>query len=140
MQRPTGVTVIALLHFLGAGLLVLCGLMMFAGGGFLATMAGSSAARTMLAGMGVFLGILFLAFAALGLFIGIGLWKLKNWARVLTIVLNAISLVFAVLALFGALMHFSIGLFIGVLIRAAIALIIILYLLKPDVKKAFGAA
>ena len=52
MQRPTGVTVISVLGFIGAGLLFLASLGMFLGGALLSSMAGQPGFG-MIAGIGV---------------------------------------------------------------------------------------
>src|SRR6478736_4671294 len=69
MGRPTGVTVIAILEFLGAGLCILVGLSMMLGAGFIANIInqqggqGSAGAAGIFAGIGVVAGIFFLIFA-----------------------------------------------------------------------------
>ncbi|MGH9775930.1 MAG: hypothetical protein ACRD50_13395 [Candidatus Acidiferrales bacterium] len=139
MQRPTGVTILAVLAFLGAACTLLVGFAMLVGGAAFSRMLSASPGAAMLAGMGAALGVVCLLFAVLYLAIGVGLWKLKNWARVLTLVLTAIGLVFAVLGLFPVVMHFNIFALIWQLFICAIYVIIIMYLLKPHVKQAFGA-
>jgi hypothetical protein len=71
--------------------------------------------------------------------LAMGLLKLKEWARIVTIVLTAIGGALGALGLLGSLIHFSL---IGTLFRVCILAIqvwIILYLLKPEVKAAFQA-
>src|SRR5258708_9253162 len=101
MARPTGVTIIAVLYFILAGFCVLGGVLMFVGGGFLASMmnqqgAGGSAGAGILAGLGAVAGVIVLIIAAIFALVGFGLWELKNWGRIL-------ALVFAGLGIFGAL-------------------------------------
>jgi hypothetical protein len=145
MGRPTGVTVIAILDFIGAAFCVLLGLGMMLGGGFLASFInqqngqGSGPAAGMLAGLGAAVGIFFLILAAIDMVLAMGLLKLKEWARIVTIVLTAIGGALGALGLLGSLIHFSL---IGTLFRVCILAIqvwIILYLLKPEVKAAFQA-
>ncbi len=140
MERPTGVTVLAVLAFIGAGFCVLGGLATFFVGGLgMATMGGQRAGMGMLmAGMGAFAGVLFLVLAALYAVVGFGLWKLLNWGRLLAIILVGLGLVFAAFGLLSAVIHFSIGLILGRLIVCAIDAWIIAYLFKPHVKQAFG--
>lgn len=94
----------------------------------------------MLGALGAFAGVLFLILAALYIACGVGLLKLANWARILTVVLIAIGLAFTVLGLFQAMMPFHIGMVIWNLIFVVIDVWILMYLFKPHVKQAFGTA
>ena len=143
MQRPTGITILGLLAFVSAGFLVLLAVTMFLGGAMISTLAARPQIR-MLAGVGgAFLGIALLMLAILYAVMGFGLWKLQNWARILTIVLCAIALVFGGFGLLFSLSHlfglFFFGIFLRRLIVIAIQAWILVYLFKPHVKQAFGA-
>lgn len=141
MVRPTGVTVIAVLAFIGAGLLTILGILAFVGGAFIGAMIGSGvqaqgsgpAGAGLGAMIGGVIGVFFLIFAAVQLTCGVGLWKLKEWGRLLTIIVSAIGIV---LALFN-LMHFHVFALFFVMIRIAIGGLIIWYLSQPQVKAAF---
>jgi hypothetical protein len=91
---------------------------------------------------GALIGVICLVFAGLEVAIGIGLWKLQNWARVLTIVLCGLALLSSCFTLLFALTHmfgvFFFGLFFRRLVLAAVQVWIVIYLLKPQVKQAFG--
>ncbi len=144
MERPTGVTVISVLNFIGAAFYVLGALGIFMGGAFLAQMTrsspqGGAGMTAMIAGLGAVLGVVLLIGAGLCLLVGIGLWKLANWARILQIVLLALGLVFGVLGLLVGFIHFHVGILLFRLIIMAIQLWIVVYLFKPHVKQAFGA-
>ncbi len=144
MERPTGVTVLAVLNFLGAGLYALLAVLFFligAGGaasGVLDEMGGGAAA--FLLGLGAAVGVILLIFAAIGLAIGIGMWKLRNWARIVTIVLVGLSLLLGVLGLLGSLISFELGSLIFQAIFVALYAWIIWYLFQPHVKQAFGVS
>jgi hypothetical protein len=145
MQRPTGVTVISVLNFIGAAFYVLGALGIFIGGAFFANMTrsspqGGAGMTAMIAGMGAVLGVVLLIGAGLCLLVGIGLWKLANWARILEIVLLALGVCFGLFGLFGAFMNFHAGQLIWQVIILAIQIWIIVYLFKPHVKQAFGAS
>nr|HEV7953790.1 hypothetical protein [Candidatus Acidoferrales bacterium] len=144
MQRPTGVTIIAVLDFIGAAGLLILGLLTFAGGSFIAGLFSAAAtangattatpAAGWMAGIGIFLGAIFLAFAIFFIFVAIGLLKLKNWARITTIVLSALGLLTNLNGFRGGMA----GGIAGPIVGLAINILIIWYMLQPNVKTAFG--
>ncbi|MGO9588822.1 MAG: DUF2127 domain-containing protein [Candidatus Acidiferrales bacterium] len=141
MQRPTGVTILAVLAFIGAGLLVVGALFSLLGGMLVSTMGASR--MGMLAGVGAaVIAVFLLIAAAVDIVVGVGLWKLKNWARIITIVLTGIGLLGSVLSIISPFEHMHIFLFVFLirrLIFAAIYAWILWYLFQPNVKQAFGA-
>jgi uncharacterized membrane protein (DUF2068 family) len=143
MQRPTGVTILAILAFIGAGMLVLAALAMFAGGAILSRFANIPQVGMVAGVAGAVLAVMFLGFAVLEFVIGLGLWKLQNWARILTIVLLCLALLSSALGILMGLTHMLGMLFFMLFFRriiiAAIQVWILIYLLKPHVKQAFGA-
>ncbi len=114
-DRPLGVAILAFLQIL-SGLLYI-----FVGG--LAVLA---------AGFTGFLGILFLVGGAvmllvgiIGLIIGFGLWGMKSWAWLWAIIVNILGIIFS---------------FAGDPVNVmgiAISIIIIIYLMTPDIKSRF---
>lgn len=142
MGRPTGVTVIAVIDFIIAGLCVLGGLGMMLGGGFLASIIGQQqgAGAGVFAAIGAAAGIFFLVGAAIAALLGWGLLKLKEWARIVTIVFAALGAVGSLFGLLAVMGHFAaIGIF-WVLCRLALNCWIVWYLLQPHVKAAFQGA
>ncbi|HUA01735.1 MAG TPA: hypothetical protein VMB02_15475 [Candidatus Aquilonibacter sp.] len=140
MQRPTGVTVLAVLAFCGAGLMVIFALISLLGGAVVSTLAPSRMGS--IAGVGVaVLGVFLLIVAAVNVVIGVGLLKLKNWARILTIIFCALALLSAVLSILNPFhIHvFFLFFLIRRLVFAAIYAWILWYLFQPNVKQAFGA-
>jgi uncharacterized membrane protein (DUF2068 family) len=139
MQRPAGVTILAVLAFLIGGLLLLGGVGALLGGALLTHLASSGGLR-MLAGVGsAIIGVIFLGFAVIYIVDAVGLLNVANWARILTIVLVVLSLIQSAFRLLRLLAHLHpIGVFFT-LIVAAIDVWILVYLFKPDVKQAFGA-
>jgi len=138
MERPTGVTILAVLCFVFAGLALLAALALMFMGGMLGQMVESSGMGTMLAGAGAIVGVVVLIGAALYFLVGFGLWKLKNWGRILAIVFVALGLIGAALGLFSSLSPFQAGVFGWQLFICLLDIWIIIYLLKPHVKQAFS--
>jgi len=139
MERPTGVTILAILAFIGAGCLVLACLLFLLGGAMMSSMS-AFPRFGMMAGMGsAILGIVLLGLAALYIVIGLGLWKLREWARILTIVVAGLGLLVNGFAILGPLMTFHIIFVIWRAIILGLDVWVIVYLFQPHVKKAFGA-
>ena len=147
MNRPTGVTIIAILQFLGAAICVLAGIGLIVGGSMLGAMlssivnqsgqASGAPLTTIMAGLGIVLAVVCFVFAAIWAITGWGMWSVKNWARILTMVFCCIGILFALLGGLLSLLHFSVIMLFFVAIRIAICGVILWYLLQPDVKSAF---
>lgn len=145
MNRPTGVTLISVLCFIFGAIYALAGVGMVAGGGMIATWMSQQGqsmgpASGMIAGLGAAVGIFFLAFAVVDIAIGVGLLKLKEWARITSIVLAGIGAALGALGLLGGLVHFVLFATIIRLCVLAVEVWIVIYLLKPEVKAAFQGA
>jgi uncharacterized membrane protein len=138
MVRPAGVTILAVISFIAAFGLGCSGFFTLVGGAFSA-IAGS--VPGFIAGLGatIVAGVLF-GLAAVYFVNGIGLVKLRDWARTLTIVLLIFSFVMAALGALSALAHFRIFLLLWQVIVGAIDLWILKYLNSSGVKAAFRAA
>ena len=140
MERPTGVTILAALYFIGAAFLALCGILFIVGGSMLSGLTHTVGPASALFAMGgAIVAVILLAIAVLDLVIGIGFLKLQNWARVVAIIFLGIGVLFGLLGLVTALAHFMIVVLVFRLIVLAIELWILVYLFKPHVKQAFGA-
>jgi hypothetical protein len=115
-----GVTILAALNFLVGAYLVLMS--------FLALWLGPFV-------------VVYLCVTALFLSLGYGLWKLRSWARQTQIVLSMIGAVGWLLLTIALLRDGfdSVSLFLGSGFTV-LNLVIILYLLRPQVKQAFGAS
>jgi len=138
MERPTGVTVLAVLSFIFAGLCVCVAFGAMVGGAVLASMVASMPATFVGAGAVIVAGICFF-FAVLYGVDGYGLLKLQNWARILTIVVAGLSLLFAAFGALAALSHLQVLFLFRELLIIAVDVLVLTYLLKPHVKQAFGA-
>ena len=95
----------------------------------------------MLVGVGgAIIGFVLLGFALVYIVDAIGLLKVANWARILTIILVGLSLLRSAFSMMRSLGHLNPIALCFALIIAAIDVWILVYLFKPDVKQAFGAA
>jgi len=143
MERPAGVTIIAVLGIIGGAVLALIGLALCAGGALFSGMAQRPMGMMIGAGSAV-VGVILLGVAALYIVTAIGLLKLQAWARILAVVLTVAGLFLSVLGLFDAFRFPHVLFFFGVLVRhlvvIAIDVWILIYLFQPNVKRVFGAA
>lgn len=144
-MRPTGIVLIAIYHFLAAAFLGLIAITLAVGGTVLGAML-SAGYGNPLGGMGLFVGMLgaafTLCFAAVAALAGYGVWTLREWGRVLCIVLAGITVLLSLPGLLFMGLHF--GFFLGGyrLIKLAINALIIWYLVQPQIRALFqrGAA
>ena len=144
MSRPIGVTILAILYFLGAGLLLLAGLAVALGMGALGMSSSSgqagAAGGAFLAGLGVGLAVVFFLIAAINGAMGWGLWKLKNWARIVIIALAALTLAGIVVEFSKTMTDRQPSTLVVTLVRAAVGVLVLWYLLRARVKAAFKPA
>jgi hypothetical protein len=140
MQRPTGVTILAVLAFIAGGFLILMALLSLLGGALVSSLGSSR--MGMLAGVGAaVVAIFLLIFALVEVVIGVGLLKLQNWARIVTIVLVGLSLLGSLGSILSPFAHIHVFFFLFLIRRlvfAAIDVWILWYLFQPNVKQAFG--
>lgn len=126
--RPTGVTILAALAFIGGILGIL---------GSLAIFAGSVVATAVGAGpLGAFFfifGLATLALSVVDIILGYGAWTLKAWAWQLGYILMALNVIVGLLTLLSG------GSLFSFLITVVIAGVIAYYLDTPDVRRAFSA-
>jgi hypothetical protein len=126
MNRPLGVTIIAILSFIN-GLLGLClpGLVII-GGGIGALFSG---------GLGLFVvcgGLLLAAGPLVWLLVSYGAWNLRPWAWWAGMVATGITVV-------GVVVNIVNG--VGILqavASAPLSIVIFIYLLLPDIRRVFG--
>ncbi|RLI57155.1 MAG: hypothetical protein DRP09_03915 [Candidatus Thorarchaeota archaeon] len=110
-DRPRGITILAVLEFLGGLVQVIAG--------FTIVSLGTVYPN----GLSVVLGALTLLLGFVALVIGWGLWSLKSWAWMTALIINLINLIVNIVS-------FSI-------LGAIINLIIIIYLQQADIKSRF---
>ncbi len=114
MERPTGVSILAVLCFIGAVFYVLAALVLLVGGAALSHVSGMKASMgALLAGLGALGGVIVLGFAVLQVAVGYGLWRLLNWARIVLIVFIALGLLSAAAGVFASMIHFNVAALLG---------------------------
>jgi len=123
MKRPAGITVIAILALI-SGLFGLCWpTLVFTGSAFLGPILGT---------VGVFAGIFLIVGPILQLIFAYGAFKLRPWAWYLGLISSGITVLGVIINLFdGASFWSAIG-------GSILPIIIFIYLLKADVRQAFG--
>ena len=119
-QRPTGITILAVLAGVGGILLALAGISLFVLG------------AVAFGGLGALLGLAFIAVAALYIAFCVGALQLKPWAWPLGVAGSVASIVLSALQLLGG--------DITQIISIAIAGGILYYLWQPGIKAVFGRA
>ena len=111
MARPLGVTIIAILGFIGAILGVIGGLMLFSVGTFLTAFLGP------LGFLGSLAGIAVLIIGIVEFIIAYGLWKMKKWAWLVELIILAIGILLGI----ASLVMGSLGSIISIVIGALVA-------------------
>ena len=132
MQRPSGVTLTALLFFLAASYLFGIGALMLTLPGMLSMRLGDP----LLHGLELAGPYMFLVVGAVGAIIGVGLLRLNYWARWAAIVAAIAGVVMLVPSVSAAAVDFRWSLLwtgLGVVLRVAI----VWYLLQEPVRAAF---
>jgi uncharacterized membrane protein (DUF2068 family) len=136
--RPTGVTILALLYFVGTACMLLLGVALAVGMGFAGVSSDQAGAGAFLAGLGIVGAVFMFVFGALYGLLGWGLWKLKTWARLIVLIFGFIGLGFGALGLFGSLLTMDVSSIVMGTIPLAINGLIVWYMLQPHVKAAFA--
>ena len=132
-MRPIGVTLIGIYQILRGlvGMLFACGILISAGLALklAAIAADGNALERWLHGAGRLFGITILVFGLIHVIAGLGLFGMKNWARLLTVLLSAIGLV---LLLPIAIVTHGLP-----LVFALINMVSIFYLAMPPIRRTF---
>jgi uncharacterized protein len=139
VKRPFGVIVVAVLMFIGAGLLALGSLAFFALGELAVTAGAEGPMSQLFSEMGAFGAGIFLALAVAFAVFAICMLKLVHWARVAAIVLISVGLGLAAIGIVVSLPHPKMMVFVWQIFVIAVDVSILSYLTRPHVKKAFAA-
>jgi hypothetical protein len=137
MHRPAGVTVIAVLDFIGGAACLILGLLAFAGGSMISSMFAQAGATGggLAANIGAIIGVVFLVIAALAIATGVGLIKLAGWGRIIQIVLSVLGVIGQIRSFTGGLSGSQYALPVILLLYYVWT---IWYLFTPGVKQAFS--
>jgi hypothetical protein len=128
MQRPTGVTIIAVLSAIGGVLGLLAGIALLAAGPAVSSATG-------LGGLVGPAAWIVLAYSVLSLALAYGFWMLKSWAWPLGVGVEVLGIIQAVLQYTNDTRQLF-----SLIISLALAGFILWYLYRPHVKAAFGRA
>ncbi len=131
---PLGVKIISILTYISAAILLIGGIVLIAGSAAIAGFLVQIMPILVSVGASLFivLGIVLIAFAVLDFFIARGLWKLQNWARIVTIVFSVLGILSALNVILG-------GQIFNGLINLIINGVIVWYLgFNARVKQAFS--
>ena len=124
---PLGVKIISILHYIGAAFAVLAGILLIVSAGAVGSaipVFGAIGGAMLIAG-----AIFVIGLAVLSFFIGRGLWKGQQWARIVAIVFGCLGMVRAIFGIAGNAMYVA---------TLVIYVVIVAYLgFSPQVKKAF---
>lgn len=137
MNRPVGVIILAVLNLIGGFWGIIFNLIVFFFGGLLLTggvvsgnaqATGGGAVLLVTTGVSWFISVLAIA-------VSYGLFTLKEWAWSITYIIEIVNIITNVVRFFQSGSLFEM---VGALINIAIAVFILYYLNKPNVKNAFG--
>jgi hypothetical protein len=128
MQRPTGVTIIAVLAAIGGVFGLLAGIALLAAGPAVSSATG-------LGGLVTIAAWIVLAYSVLSLALAYGFWMLKSWAWPLGVGVEVLGIIQAVLQYLNDTRQL-----ISLIVSLALAGFILWYLYQPHVKAAFGRA
>jgi hypothetical protein len=132
MERPPGITALGSIS-------AVVGILMLAGGTWLLLVSiHAHPAQTW--GLNYFLGafaVILMLFSIPQIVVGVGLLRMKNWARILALLGSATNIVALVFQLKLAMILPVLSLYL--IVRAVLDVWLLVYLLSPRVKQAFGA-
>jgi hypothetical protein len=141
--RPTGVTIIAILTFFVAAFLAFGGFAFLFVGVMGMTGADSGEPFSVaISAMGAAGGFSLLVLAAVAGYVAIGVLKLREWARIVSIASFGVGILCTIISLFtvmGYLVIPAVPMILGHLLVMAAAVWMLSYLLRPTVKRAFSA-
>lgn len=133
VERPAGVTAVAVAFLLAAFYLLVVGLVMLASPGLVSMAAGAE----LLGGLELAGPYMFLLIGALGAVIALGLWRLHKWARWLAVLAAMIGVVFLLPSVSSAMLDFRIGKLAWGGLGTIVRVLIVWYLFQEPVREVF---
>jgi len=140
MPRPAGVMVVSV-WFIFVGVVIgFLAVVLLTGSFGLVQRGGTTGifANGFVGGVGIFLAAVILPVAMGVVALGVGLWRLRQWARIVALGLMALNVAFSISALRHFWSHFGEKSFFWVLIFIISGLGMIWYISRAEVKAAFG--
>lgn len=132
MNRPVGVTILAVLQAVGSIILLFSGFSALSSRSSITQQLPQSGAPAQGEFVTIF-SILLLVVGLISLLLAYGLFKLKGWAWITTLVLQALNAINSVIVVVSSAQERG-----GAVLQLVISLVIVYYLLRPAVKRAFG--
>ncbi|MSR86239.1 hypothetical protein EXS74_02495 [Candidatus Woesearchaeota archaeon] len=142
-ERPLGIKILTILYSCGSVFMLLVGIMALASSYYLANYPAeveSAFSAEELAQLGsvaalvpffIMFGIFCILIAVLDIFLGLGFWKGQKWARILTLILSALGIVYGIIGIILSITD-SYTIFLN-LFSIAIDGVLIWYLMKKNV-------
>ncbi len=140
-KRPLGVALISALYFVSVAFYVLLTALAVVAPETLRSLLGAASPQgsgpEKLLAFGRLLGIYFAVMAGLAGLLGYGMWTLRNWSRIVTSIIAAVTLVGSVISLAGLVNDLGLSALLVGLVRVGLSLLVLWYLWTPGVRAAF---
>ncbi len=134
VERPAGVTAVAIAFLFAAAYLLAVGSIMLARPGLISMAAGAE----FLGGLELAGPYMFLLVGAVGAFIAFGLVRLHNWARWLAILASMIGVALLLPSVSSAMIDFRFGRLFWDGLGTIVRVMIVWYLLQSPTKQVFS--
>jgi len=138
MKRPLGVIVVAILMFMGGGVLAVGSWMYFLLGAAAVTAGAEGPMSRLFSDMGTIGVAIFAILAAAYLILAISIFRLVYWARVAAIVSIGFGLLFAIIGILVSFPRPDMMVFGWQLFVIAADIWILAYLMRPHVREVFN--
>jgi len=134
-QRPVGLSIVAVLWWISAGLLFLAAIAVLGMAVGAASLLGESGGAAI--DIGMLLSLLIFAVGGLGLAVGVGLWRMRPWAWWVAVILTGITVFLDFLSIFAVpLLVLSVGSVVLILVHVGP----LIYLCTREAREACGVS